>query len=340
MRHPKVSVVMPVYNGASYLGPAIESILGQTYHDFEFILINDGSIDNSVEIIQSYSDPRIRLLHNKKNAGLAAVRNRGIDEAQGEFIAWLDCDDISLPTRLEKQVLFFEANPQIDLCGTWVRTIGSARVHEWRYPTDPEILRCTMLFYDPFCISSTMVRRQCLTEFQLRCDLKYPVGEDYVLWELLSRHSSICNLAEVLTLYRVHESQLSTVKAEQLKRVAWNVQLRLIEMLVPDPNEQERAIHLNLGVNRRFEGSRPSVEQARHWLEKLGHANRQSHVFPEPAFTQVLVANWLKVCQAAVRNGLYAWTTFRDSPLSKHGGITTLASTKLFVRSVLKFSAR
>ena len=78
---------MPVYNGASYLAPAIESILGQTYFDFEFILINDGSIDNSVEIIQSYSAPRIRLLHNEKNAGLAAVRNRGIDEAQGEFIA-------------------------------------------------------------------------------------------------------------------------------------------------------------------------------------------------------------------------------------------------------------
>ncbi len=338
MSAPKVSVVMPVFNGASFLDSAIESILRQTFLDFEFILINDGSTDRSVEIIRSYSDPRIRLLHNEKNVGLAAVRNRGIDEAQGEFIAWLDCDDISLPTRLEKQVRFFESSPQIGLCGTWVRTIGSSGEHEWRNPTDPEFLRCRMLFDDPVATSSIMVRRQCLTDFQLRFDLEYPPAEDYELWERLSRHCRVSNLPEVLTLYRFHEGQTSMAKTEQQKRSVWQVQSRLMELLVIDPNEQEKAIHLDLGLHRRFEGSRESVEKARLWLEKLGHANKQFHVFPEPAFTQMLVERWHIVCRAAVRNGLYAWTTFRDSPLGRHAGLTTLTLIKLLVRSVMKIS--
>jgi glycosyltransferase involved in cell wall biosynthesis len=338
MRQPKVSVVMPVYNGASYLAPAIESILGQTYLDFEFILINDGSIDNSVEIIQSYSDTRIRLLHNEKNAGLAAARNRGIDEAQGDFIAWLDCDDISLPTRLEKQVRFLESNPQIGACGTWVRLIGLVDEREWHHPTDPEFLRCRMLFHCPLAIPSTMIRRQCLIDLQLRCDPKYPVGEDYILWERLSRHCLLSNLAEVLTLYRLHQTQLSTVKAQELKDTVWYVQRGLVESLGIYPTEEEKAIHLELGDNWRFEGSTQGVEKARDWLEKLACANTQSHVFAEPSFTRVLAERWLRVCQVAARNGVNVWRTFRGSPLSRSTNIAVSSSAKIFIRSVLKLS--
>src|SRR5215472_9201923 len=99
---------MPVYNGEKHLREAIDSILSQTFRDFEFLIINDGSTDGSVEIIASYRDPRILLVHNEKNLGLIATLNRGMDLARGEYITRMDCDDISLPRRLEKQVAFME----------------------------------------------------------------------------------------------------------------------------------------------------------------------------------------------------------------------------------------
>ena len=107
---PKLTVFMPVYNGEKYLKGAIESILKQTFRDFEFLIINNASTDRSVEIIESYKDPRIKLLHNDVNKGLVASRNRGFKESQTEFIALLDCDDIAHHQRLELQIKFLEKN--------------------------------------------------------------------------------------------------------------------------------------------------------------------------------------------------------------------------------------
>ena len=115
--NPKVTVLMPVYNCEKYLRESIESILNQTFKDFEFLIINDGSSDKSAEIVESYNDNRINFVQNEKNIGLAASLNRGLDIAKGEYIARMDADDISLPERLEKQVRFMETNPQIGICG-------------------------------------------------------------------------------------------------------------------------------------------------------------------------------------------------------------------------------
>jgi glycosyltransferase involved in cell wall biosynthesis len=149
---------MPVYNGEQFVGAAVDSILNQTFKDFELIIINDGSSDESAQVIESYRDPRIVYLCNSENTGLANVRNKGLDVAKGEYIAWLDCDDISLPRRLAKQVSLLEASPRIGLCGTWVRTIDGAKEDVWEYPTDPEFLRARMLFDDPLATSSIMMR--------------------------------------------------------------------------------------------------------------------------------------------------------------------------------------
>jgi glycosyltransferase involved in cell wall biosynthesis len=116
---PKISVVMPVYNGKEYLALAVESILRQTFADFEFIIINDGSTDNSADIAASYEDPRIKLLHNDKNLGLIPSFNRGLENSRGEYIARMDADDIAFPDRFKKQVAFLDDHPDIALCGSW-----------------------------------------------------------------------------------------------------------------------------------------------------------------------------------------------------------------------------
>ena len=115
MSHPKVTLLMSVFNGQSYLKEAIESILNQTFEDFEFLIINDASKDNSLRIIQSFDDSRIKLVHNSDNIGLTKSLNKGIDLAKGEFIARMDCDDISLPERLSMQVSFIDKNPDIGI---------------------------------------------------------------------------------------------------------------------------------------------------------------------------------------------------------------------------------
>src|SRR5580698_9685158 len=111
INNPKVTVLMPVYNGEKYIKEALESILQQTFIDFEFLIINDGSTDNSVSIIKSFNDNRIRLIHNEKNSGLVYSLNKGIGLSNGEYIARMDCDDVSIPERLEKQVGFLNSNP-------------------------------------------------------------------------------------------------------------------------------------------------------------------------------------------------------------------------------------
>lgn len=335
MNQPKISVVMPVYNGAAYLNQAIESILRQTFSDFEFVLINDGSADKSVEIIQSYRDSRIKLLHNEKNMGLAAVRNRGIAEAQGEYLAWLDCDDISLPTRLEKQVKFLDDNPSVGLCGTWVRTIGVAKEQEWRYPVEANLIRCRMIFEDPLATSSIMIRRSCLTTHGYQFDLDYPPAEDYELWERLSLLYPLRNIPEVLTLYRVHANQTSVIKATQQKLAVWGIQHRLFNMLGVEPNEQEKTTHLNIGVNWNFDGSREAILNTRTWLEKLGKANETHHILPEPIFTQVLGERLFYACFAGAKNGFWAWRAYWTSPLSKANRLSYFSRTKFLIRSFL-----
>lgn len=115
---------MPVYNAQEYIREAIDSILNQTFSDFEFIIINDGSTDNSVEIIKNYNDPRIVLVDNTENKGLVSVLNQGLQLAQGEYIARMDADDISLPNRFMEQVNYLDKHPQVGILGAWFHIFG------------------------------------------------------------------------------------------------------------------------------------------------------------------------------------------------------------------------
>ncbi|HAS7841575.1 TPA: glycosyltransferase family 2 protein, partial [Vibrio cholerae] len=142
MSSPKISVVMSVYNGEKYLGEAIDSILKQTFSDFEFIIINDGSTDKTLEIIKSYmkKDDRIVLV-SRENKGLIVSLNEGLDLAKGQYIARMDADDISIKSRFEKQIEFLDSNPDIGVCGTWVEVFGeNIKSKKWKMPTqDPDL---------------------------------------------------------------------------------------------------------------------------------------------------------------------------------------------------------
>ncbi len=210
---PKVSVVMPAYNAEKYIGEAIESILNQTFTDFEFIIINDGSTDKTKEIIQSYDDPRIVYLENKKNSGIVVTLNKGLDYATGEYIARMDADDISVNNRFEKQISYMEKNKDVGLLGTGIRVFGTGIQQCDRvFTTDSKQLKAELIFNSCIAHPTVMIRREILEKNNLRYNKEFAGAEDYCLWWDIAQVSDIAALKDILLNYRIHSSQVTKKK--------------------------------------------------------------------------------------------------------------------------------
>ena len=205
---------MPVYNGEKYLSEAIESILNQTFKDFEFLIINDGSTDSSREIILSYDDYRIKLIENDNNIGLTKSLNKGIDIACGKYIARMDADDISMPERLEKQVDFMENHEDIAVCGSWFSVIDDKGniLSEVKTQINHEFLFFELFFKNPIGHATTIMRKSVI-EHTGRYDPDYVVTQDYYLWfRIIESGYKIHNIDRVLIYYRKHENMVSLVE--------------------------------------------------------------------------------------------------------------------------------
>jgi hypothetical protein len=208
---PWVSVVLSVHNGAADLPRAVETILAQTFSDFELIAINNGSTDATAVVLDGLHDPRVRVIH-QEDMGLAAALNRGIKLARGRYVARQDHDDWAKPTRLEKQVAFLEANSDCALVGTraeiWVGDERTKRAHD--HPTDNAALQFELLFDNPFVHSSMLLRKSALDI--VGCYSTDPARqppEDYELWSRIARRFKVANLPERLTIYREVPNSMS-----------------------------------------------------------------------------------------------------------------------------------
>ncbi len=229
---PLVSVVMSVFNTEKYLAEAIESILNQTYLHFEFIIIDDGSTDSSLEIIQEYAkkDGRIRVIVNSENLGLPRSLNKGIDMAQGVYIARMDPDDISLSDRFEKQINYLNAHPETFVLGGQLKCFGASDYISSNV-VEKEILRWQLLLNIPVIAHPTaMINKQSLISIG-----KYPENslhaEDRALWNELYIHSEfpISNLPDILYLYRIHESNVSIINKNVQVLANIKFQLKLLK---------------------------------------------------------------------------------------------------------------
>ena len=210
MNNPAISVVMSVYNGEKYLREAIESILNQTFNNFEFIIVNDGSEDGSLDIIKSYNDSRIVVV-DQENTGLAIALNNGIQIAKGKYIARMDADDISLPNRLEKQFKFLENNPDCVAVGSNAIFITKEGEHLFvsNYPLEWADIRKNLPFPPILIHPSAMFR----TDDFLKCDgynkkIKCHI-EDILLWNQLSKYGELANIKDPLIKYRLTPDSIS-----------------------------------------------------------------------------------------------------------------------------------
>ncbi len=215
-RAPTVSVVLSVRNGGSDLPQALDTILKQSFSDFELIAINNGSTDRTREFLDQIGDPRVRAYH-QEDMGLAAALNRGISLARGRYIARQDHDDLADPTRIAKQVAFLDAHPDHALVGTcaeiWAGDAPSGRFHD--HPTEDDILRFDLLLNNPFVHSSVMMRKSALDHVGgYASDPARQPPEDYELWSRLARHYRVANLGERLTVYREVSSSMSRAGAQ------------------------------------------------------------------------------------------------------------------------------
>jgi hypothetical protein len=225
---------MPVLNASPFLAEAIDSVLGQSFADFEFIIVDDGSSDSGPELLQHFArrDRRIRLLRNETTIGVSQTLNRGLAECRGKYIARMDADDVSLPGRFSRQVEFMEASPDVGVSGTWFTTF-SGTVGTCQHPQDGEDIKISHLLNDSAICHPTAFIRRALLQSQ---GIKYPEGDfpaqDLWFWIRLGLVSRLANIPEPLLLYRVHPAQVSAVKRKAQSTKAAEAQLFFASLIL------------------------------------------------------------------------------------------------------------
>ena len=228
-----VSILMPVYNAELYLSEAIQSMLNQTYTDFELIILDDCSTDNSAAVVHAFSDTRIVYHRNEVNSGLANNLNTGLKLAKGKYIARMDGDDISLPHRLQTQVDFLESHPDIDLCSCAMQMFGADN-QVWVRDRDPEQVKITMMFYSAVLHASSVFRKDVFEKNNLYYNQETFPAEDYDLWARAAFFCRMVNLPDVMYLYRMHRAQVTSTdprSAEKCRKIQINYLRKALPVL-------------------------------------------------------------------------------------------------------------
>lgn len=233
-RPPAVTVLLSVYNDRAYLPAAVDSILAQSFGDFELLIVDDGSTDGTAEYLAALADSRVRVLRNQQNAGLTRSLNRGLDAAAGRYVARMDADDLAGPERLERQVEFLDAYKAVGIVGSGRRLIDEAgrTIADARAVPDDVGIRRKCLLGNPFAHPTVMLRRDVLDAHGLRYDPAFRTAQDYELWTRLLCHTRGANVDEPLVRYRLRDGVSRTNRAEQLANHD-RIALMAIRRLVP-----------------------------------------------------------------------------------------------------------
>lgn len=291
---PLVSVVMTVFNGGIYIRESIESIINQTYSNFEFIIVNDASTDDTESIIKSFSDNRIIYVKNELNSGIGPSRNKANKLARGKYIATLDADDIAHEERLQKQVVFLEKNTNIAVCGssfTQIDTEGK-KIRKITLPVDPIAIRTELLLWNCICNPSIMIRKDVSHANPYKKE--FELTEDFELWYRISLDKEIYNLPEALCLYRVHEGNISTVKKEKLMQVAKKLFQIILTDLKIEFSEAELDMHRDAlyFLYDKFESPK-NLENLETWFHKLLEHIRNNDKYDFNHFYSILMNRWI-----------------------------------------------
>ena len=320
MKTPAVSILMPIYKTEPFLREALDSMLSQTFTDFELIVLNDCSPGNAEEILDEYKDLRIVRYLGEKNAGLANVLNVGMEMARGKYIARMDSDDLSSPNRLEVQVNYLEQHPDIDLCSCGMTLFG-AMEDRWIRESDFETLRINALFFSPILHASSVWRRDAFDRLGLRFRQEMVPAEDYDLWcRALSGGLRLVNIPECLYQYRIHPEQATgntekTLQKEQLVREGF------LRTIFPEAEEKDIVS---------IAAMRPCLDPDvfRNTADKLLALNSDTAFFNEEKLRPYLQKHYKYLIVEALHEH-FSWSLFR---------VLSLREKLKWVRSSLKKS--
>ncbi len=290
-----ISVVMSNYNtNELFLRASIESILNQTYENFEFIIVDDCSTDNSVDVIESYNDKRIKLIKNKENMGLTKSLNIAIRAAKGEFIARMDADDISLPQRFEKQVEFLKQNPEYIACGTAIKVFGGQEKEKIICRTIPDIesFRIHLLFgnYPNIAHPTAMFNHSLLKKHDIEYDEKCLLAQDYKMWVNCSKYAPCFNINEVLLHYRVHGKAVSVEKQQLQTDIATQIISEQLEALHISCDDEILEIHRNFILERKEYNLK-----FKKWIKKLIAQNKIYKIYNADKLKKILWKRWAEI---------------------------------------------
>lgn len=319
---------MATYNGATYLAESITSILSQNFQDWELLIVDDNSADNSVEIISRFSDSRIRVLRNSENYGLVATRNRIMDESRGAFLAWLDQDDLASKDRLSTQVQFLESNSHISACGSFTETLIEQdglppQQRRQVLPTSHRDIRAALPFLNPMACNTVTMRTPDFQGRSLRFRPEFGNSLDYDMWSQASDRLLFENIARPLGAYRVHPHQTSRGAAlELMNQHAIRVQVELIERSLQIPvSADQRSLHASATIAPLNIHDADHLMEIASWLASLRQANLHHRAFNIESFDEMLVRQWttcLLAARTAMRPASFAraaaWGTRRIHP--------------------------
>lgn len=290
-----VSVLIPAYNSARFVGETLRCVLAQDYEDLEVVVVNDASTDDTVAVVKSFSDPRIKLFHNERNLGLAGVRNRLLELATGDYFAWQDSDDLCTKDRIGLQVRFLDEHPEVMAVGSAATVIDEhgRQVGEnllFPFYTDPDDVAVSMCFEDPLSNSSVMVRAKA--RGLARFDTEFPPYEDYDFWEQISWHGKLANLPDRLIKYRRHTTQTSSKSAiERDKKYHAIIWRRRLAKLGLAPEVLDASLPLHWEITRgNYWKEYFTVEPMLNWFEAIIQANRATRKLSHKAL--VNYAKW------------------------------------------------
>lgn len=309
---------MPVYNGEQFLEEAIDSILDQTFNDFEFLIINDGSTDKSKEIIKSYNDPRIRYFENKTNLGITAARNIGLTQAQGEYLAIIDCDDVAYPSRFEEQVEFLDQNTDVSMVASWAEiemlNVHGDIVHSVLKTDAPNHKIPALLLFSNFFIQSTIMLRK--SDIPVGGYRDFDPAEDYDLWTRLTAHKAAYLIRKPLVRYRIHDKNVTNIENTKQEMQCRRVLKYQLEKLGLRLDDEELKFHRKLGLAKeQFELS--SLRRAEKWMVNIIAANEVTKIFNASALMEVVEDLWFSICIKSSGNRNQACLIYSRSPLSQ-----------------------
>ena len=310
---------MSVYNGETYLKESIESILNQTYKNFEFIIVDDHSSDNSLSTILSFDDSRIVVIRNTKNIGLAASLNKALKIAKGEYIARMDDDDISLPERIEKQIQFMDSHSSCGVLGTYAELFGSKTGFR-KHASKSDELKIRTLFSCQFPHPTVLIRKKVLKDNKLEYNEQFSTAQDYELWSRMIKITEFNTLPEILLKYRTHEKQISVEnRKKQLENTKKIHQKLLLEIGLKN-SEESLTIHdfLTTFPHRM---SLIQIKKTENHLSSIILANEKSNFINHHSLSIFLSEYFYNICKKSKINALIKCFIFSNSILSKNNQI-------------------